>query len=195
MNYTTLQSLIADYLHRTDLTDKIPTFISLAESGMFRELEVQSLELTASGVTVGEFASLPVDFDALTKLTLNFAGKEIVLDYQPTSDGTTGDTPSGYTYETGKIRLWGAGTGQAFTLYYKAVMQPLSGGVATNWLLDNASDLYLYASAMEGAKYLRDQGEIGVLAPMVGSLMQSVKSKMERRTIPVAGSLRITPRR
>ena len=31
MNYNTLKALVADYLHRTDLTDKLETFISLAE--------------------------------------------------------------------------------------------------------------------------------------------------------------------
>ena len=195
MNYTELKTEVADYLHRTDLTDKIPTFIALAESSMFRELDVKALEVIATGVTVGEFAALPVDFDALTKLTVAYGGREITIDYKAGTEDEVCVIPTGYTYEADQIRLWGAGTGQAYTIYYKAKLQALSVSVATNWLIENAADLYLYASCLEGAKYLRDQGEIAVLAPMVSSLMSSVKSKMERRTFPASGSLRITPRR
>ena len=38
MNYGELKANIAAWLDRTDLTDKIPTFISLAEAKFFRVL-------------------------------------------------------------------------------------------------------------------------------------------------------------
>ena len=39
-NYTTLQSTIADYLARTDLTAQIPTFIQLCENRLRRDLRL-----------------------------------------------------------------------------------------------------------------------------------------------------------
>jgi hypothetical protein len=195
MNYTELKTEVADYLHRTDLVAKIPTFIALAEASMFRELDVSALESSAAGVTIGEYAALPADFGSMSKITVLENGREVTLDYKAGTLDEVVVTPTGYTIELNQIRLWGAGTGQAFTIYYKATLLPLSATVDTNWLLANAFDLYLYASALEGAKYVKDQGEIAVLGQMVSGLMASLKSKEARRSFPTSGSLRITPRR
>ena len=42
--YSDLQTAIANFLARTDLTSQIPDFIKLAESRMSRELETRSQE-------------------------------------------------------------------------------------------------------------------------------------------------------
>jgi hypothetical protein len=50
-NYTTLQSTVADYLNRTDLTSIIPTFIQLAESQINRDVRHYEME-TRSTATI-----------------------------------------------------------------------------------------------------------------------------------------------
>ena len=42
-DYTTLQSTIADYLARTDLTDQIPEFIKLGEVRLARDLRIRQM--------------------------------------------------------------------------------------------------------------------------------------------------------
>ena len=53
MTYTTLKTAIAENMHRTDLTTKIPDFIALAEAFLFRELNIRDLETSTTGTTTG----------------------------------------------------------------------------------------------------------------------------------------------
>ena len=50
--YTELQTAVANFLARTDLTSQIPDFIKLAEVRMSRELESRSQEKRATATLV-----------------------------------------------------------------------------------------------------------------------------------------------
>lgn len=195
MNYTMLQADIADYLQRTDLTAKIPSFIALAETSMFREINIKDIQTAVTLATVGEYLTLPADFGSIVRLTTTVGSIEKTLDYispvERRSDGHIGN----YGFENGQIRVYGAGSTTTVKLYYTPLIAPLSASVATNWLLDNAKDLYLYASALEGAKYLRDETEAAALGGMVSGLIDSVRRLSERKWQPSSGSLQIKPRR
>jgi len=195
MTYSELKTNIAAYLHRTDLTSLVPNFISLAEAYMFRELQIKQLQVIATGTTTGEYATLPTDFGTLSRIAVSVSGREYSLDYKAQPESPTKSVPDSFALENDKLRIWGASTGQAYTLYYIPDVQPLSDSVTTNWLLDNASDLYLYASALEGAKHVRNEGEIAKLSGQIPSLLASVKNFADRRAQPVTGSMQIKPRR
>lgn len=197
MTYAELQTNIAAYLHRTDLTSRIPTFIGLAEAFLFRELDIKELQLTAALTTTGEYADLPVDFGSLSKLTATASGVTWTLDYQSAPEVFVSSTaaPSQYAFENGQIRVIGAGTGQAVTLYYTPRIEPLSDSNTTNWLLDNASDLYLYTSTLEAAKHIRDDAQASNLATLVPTLLDAVKRYSVRRGQPTLASLQIKVRR
>jgi hypothetical protein len=196
MIYATLQAAIAEYMHRSDLATKIPTFISVAESSMFRDLDIKNLQVSVAGTTTGAYVTLPVDFGSVARLTVTYGGRERNLDYKalPDASTATSPTPSFYSFENNKLIIWGAGTGQAYTLYYTPYLQPLSDTNTTNWLLDNAFDLYLYSSCLEAAKNIRDDNEVQKLTSMVAPLIASVQRHSERRGQPTGGSLQIKPR-
>ena len=63
-NYTDLQSTIADYLARTDLTTQIPLFIQLAENRLRRDLRIRPmLKVVTTTTTAGDATvALPSDF-------------------------------------------------------------------------------------------------------------------------------------
>lgn len=196
MTYSELQTQIAAYLHRTDLTAQIPTFIGLAEAVLFREINVKDLQTTATLTTTGEYASLPVDFGALSKIEVTVNGVTYPLDYQSQPETVSGTvSPSKYAFEKGQIRIYGAGTGTVATLYYTPRIEALSATNTTNWILDNAPDLYLYASAMEGAKYIRDDAQAAALTGYVAGAMDTVKKFSERKGQPITASLQIKVRR
>ena len=195
MTYSELQTNVVGYLHRNDIAAKVPSFISLAESFLFRELQIKELQISVTGTTTDEYADLPSDFGTLSRLTASVSGREYSLDYKAQAESATKTVPDSFALENDKLRIWGAGTGQAYKLYYIPNVQPLSGTVPTNWLLDNAADLYLYASALEGAKHVRNQAEIEKLTPLVIGLLDSVKRFADRRAQPVTGSMQIKPRR
>lgn len=196
MNYTDLQTKIADYLHRTDLAAKIPGFISTAEAFLFRELQVKELQIAASSTTTDGYGTLPADFGTVSKVTVSYNGYARNLDYLADPEQASGVVyPTTYSLELNKIRINGAGTGQAYTLYYIPDILPLSGTNPTNWILDNACDLYFYASTLEGARYVRNDTEIAKLEPKVAQLLTGVKDYANRRGQPMTGSMQIRPRR
>lgn len=196
MNYTTLQAEIASYLHRGDLTAKIPTFIGLAEAFLFRELNVKELQTTATLTTTGEYASLPADFGSLVKIEGTDAGTTYTLDYQSKPQTLPGEvTPGKFAFENGQIRVFGAGTGTTLTLYYVPKIEALSVSNTTNWVLDNAQDLYLFACCLEGAKFIRAGDLVQSLSAMVGEKLEAVKRYIERKEQPANSSLQIKVRR
>jgi hypothetical protein len=194
--YATLQTDVADYLHRTDLTAKMPTFIAQAEASIFREISIKATETSVIGVTVGGYAILPVNFGSVTRLSITANGTARVLDYIALADTATASisTPGFYSFENGNLRIWGSTDGQAYTLYYIPTITPLSNINTTNWVLTNASDLYLYATALEAAKYIRDDAQIQGLTGMVGAIVDSVRRLAERVGVPSSGSLQIKAR-
>jgi len=196
MTYATLQTDAADYLHRNDLSAKMPGFIALAESTLFRELHVKDMAVSVTGTTTGEYATLPADFGTVQRVTTVAGSAEYSLDYRAQDYTPTGQSyPTEYALESNKLRIWGASTGQPYTLYYIPNLAALSDSNTTNWLLSNAPDLYLYSTALEAAKYIRDAQEVATLTPMVGALIDSVRRASERKGQPATGSMQIKPRR
>lgn len=196
MNYLQLQTETQDYLHRTDLTAKMPGFVALAESYLFRELAISDTDKTVTGTASGTIA-LPADFLQMVRLTLDVYGIERELDYwkdpQPGMIGT--GTPRFYALETNAIRLYPApASATTYTLYYTPKLSALSPTNTSNWLLENAPDLYMYSTALEAAKYIRDNETLQTLAAMLPAMLESVRSLSKRRGIPSAGGLRMRQR-
>ena len=195
MTYTELQANIATYMHRTDLGAFIPTAVQLAESALFREISPPETETIVAGVTVDGYAVLPSDFGTLQKLTVTVGGITRNLEYISLANvGAVGGEPGYYTFEAGKLRIYNTDDGQAYTLHYLPSMAPLSVSVSTNWLLDKAPDLYLYASCLECAKYIRDDTEGIKLQTLVTAMTDSVRRMAERKGVPANGPLQIKVR-
>ena len=196
MNYTELKASVATYLHRTDLTAVIPTFIQLAEGYLFREISPPETEIVATGVTVGGYAVLPSDFGTLLKLTVtaNSATRNVEYLALPYVGTETDATPGYYTFEAGKLRIYGTADGQAYTLHYLPQMEALSVTNTSNWLLAKAPDLYMYASCLEGAKYIRDDQEGIKLQTLVTPNIDSVRRLAQRQGIPASAPMKIQPR-
>lgn len=196
MNYTDLQANIATYMHRTDLGSFIPTAIQLAEGYLFREISPPETETVVSGTTVSGYAVLPADFGSLQKLTVTSNGATRNVEYLalPYVSSETDASPGYYTFEAGKLRIYGTSTGQAYTLHYLPGMGALSSTNTSNWLLANAPDLYLYASCLECAKYIRDDQEGIKLQTIVTAMTDSVRRLAERKGVPASGPLKIQPR-
>lgn len=196
MTYSELKANIAIYMHRNDLTTVIPTFIQLAEGYLFRELSPPETEIVVTGSTVDGYAVLPADFGTLQRLTITSGGVTRALEYIALANVGTEvqQAPGYYSFEAGKLRIYGTYTGQDYTLHYLPGMEALSDTNTSNWLLENAPDLYLYASCLECAKYIRDDQEGIKLQTIVTAMTDSVRRMAERKGIPAAGPLQIKVR-
>jgi hypothetical protein len=197
MNYTDLQTAVVSYYKRGSIATSIPAWIALAEAYLFRELDVKSLSVVVTGTTTGGLITVPADFLSVVRLTVTQDGTERKLDYIPApSEGTeTGMAPYGYSVQGEALRLHPpSGTGQAYTLHYTPKVEALSGTNPTNWILENAADLYLYATCWQGACEMKNAAEEAKLMSIVRPLIDSTRSFALRRGVPTSGGMRIRPR-
>lgn len=170
--YSDLQSAVADYMARPDLTGVIPTFISLAESRLNRLLQLRITETvtTLTGSIGSRELSLPSDYVEAISLDLTTSGdfcrlvaKEIAdLPYRSISG-----TPWAWAVQGSKIILdRTCAAADTFQFRYRQGFA-LSDDVPTNWLLTNHPDLYLMAAMVEAHVYQKNEdGAAGWLAKL-----------------------------
>lgn len=159
-NYSDLQTAVASWLHRSDLTSIIPDFITLAEAKLNRILRLRAMENTDTG-TVAATVSLPTGFVEMRSLTVSSGGNTYSIPYVPPEKITTeSDAPTAYSIVGDSLYFIGTTSGYTYTLVYFKKFDALSGGV--NWLITNAPDAYLYATLLEAAPYLKDDARLAV---------------------------------
>ena len=195
--YSTLVTDVGAFLHRTDLISRVPNFIAWAEVNLFRELSVKELMTSAEITTASESANMPTSVNSISKVTISFNGTRYDLDYSgvPLSFTDATPAPSCYSFENNAIRIPGAADGTVATVYYTPKIDALSDSNPSNWILENAYDLYLLASTLEGSRYARNFPEVDRLEPLVASKLDAVKRYAERRGQPSMSGMQIKPRR
>ena len=71
-DYATLQSAIANWLHRSDLGTVIPDFIALAEQELSNDLDAREMEARVNLVTIAgeQYVDLPTDVLEMRRLSV-----------------------------------------------------------------------------------------------------------------------------
>jgi hypothetical protein len=155
--YSDLQTQVANWLARDDLTTYIPDFITLFEAKASRRLRVDAMEVVATATPVSGQAALPTDFLQMRRLTW-LGTPERTLEYVAPQYYSAGfDTadvgiPSQYTIEAGTIKLKPIGDGTTLLeVGYYAKTAALSS--ALNWLYTNHPDAYLFGTLVEANSF------------------------------------------
>lgn len=164
--YSELQSAIAGWLNREDLTARIPDFIALAEARLSDDLRVRQMEERATAPFNEEYEPLPSDFLEMRQLKLLTNPIATLIYKTPTvldtdSPSTAPGQPVFYTIIGSEVRLKPPPdtTYTAELVYYQSI-PALSDAAPTNWLLTSRPNAYLYASLIEAAPYLGDDERI-----------------------------------
>ena len=190
-SYANLQTNIADYLARQDLTDKIPMFISLAEKRLNRDLRLrQTLQQSSYTLDSGSIVPTPADFLELQDIHLD--GNPIIpLTFQTVSQfyktqGTSSQgVPINYTLVADNFVLSPQPTGATTCnmTYYK-IPKPMSVDNPTNEYLDVCPDLVLYASLAESAPFLMDDPRLVTWDNLYQTGLASITKSDESSTFP-----------
>jgi len=165
-NYSELQSDIADWINRSDLSSKIPTFIALAEAQINRDVRHWRMETRSSGQqsAADEYMQLPADWVETIRLhvtdsgtsTVNLISRDAMADKRQGNNDSSGTVVS-YTHADGQIQLYPTPSAETnLELLYYAKVPALSDSNTTNWLLTEAPDIYLYGSLLPSAPYLEE---------------------------------------
>ncbi len=160
VDYSTLQTAVASWLQRSDLTSNIPDFISLFEACANRRLRVRQMEATATLTPASGAVALPDDYLSWRRVTwtgsprieLEFVHPSVLQGYYPTSPA---DVPKLFTIEGSTLKVAPQDTTPLEFDYFQKIPS-LSSGNTTNWLLTANPDLYLFGSLVEAHGFTVD---------------------------------------
>ena len=178
-SYAELVSELGDWLNRTDLSAKIPTFIRLFEARMNRRLRAPDMEQTFTLTTVAG--------------TLSYALNARVRSLREVYIETSADIDATAYTVTGESIVFNDDPGEV-TLVYTAysTLPALGTGQATNWLLDDHPDLYLFGSLARAEAYLKDDDRLAVWKSAEDEALSEVIREANEKRLP-AGPLQMQP--
>jgi hypothetical protein len=166
--YSDLLAAIADTLNRDDLTAVIPSFVAMAEARVNRDVRHWRMEKRVTAQLDLQYSTLPGDFVRPIRLQL-VAGGEVkpistaqMLQLRADRDDR-GGRPEHYALTAGSLELFPT-PDKAYdaSLVYYGRVPALTTLAPTNWLLTEAPDVYLYASLVHSAPYLKDDARLPV---------------------------------
>lgn len=187
-SYSELKSAVASWLNDSNLTSRIPEFISMAEDRIAHRLRIRSMEADASLTISSEDTALPSAFLEARRLYLTTDPKTTLEYVQPHhlakiwASSQTGK-PLVYTIEGTNLRV-GPIPDQTYTgkLLYYAKLTAFSADTDTNWVLSNARGLYLYGALLEAAPFLGNDARIPVWEKQFEQILATVnKTEKEAR--------------
>ena len=185
--YAELKSSVADFLNRSDLTSVIPNFIALAEADLNRKLRAPEMVTRLSVTVDAEYENRPSDWLETIRYQINsnpitpleFVTPEEAI-IQKTKFSTAGQPIFFSTVGTQFQHVPAPDTAYTGELLYYAKVPSLSDTTTTNWLLTSSPDIYLYATLMQSAPYLKEDERIGIWAGLYNTLMEDLRIANER---------------
>lgn len=205
-DYDSLQANIAEYLKRTDLTDKIKTFIQLAEARIFSEpkfnLRILETRVTQDTVADQKYYTLPTDFKSIKHIKITLDTTRVrVLQRLPVErfDRVYGNDESLVDILDGNVEAYAMFADEfalgptpktvlEMEIFYNAKWAELSDAAPTNWLITNQPDLYLYGSLAESAPYLVDDTRLATWAALYKESKERIVEQDRKDRIADGGS-------
>jgi hypothetical protein len=200
-NYQDLQDAVADYLNRTDLTERIPTFIYFGERKIFRWFRQQANEqlqtidmrlnpdpLDPNQVLLSERIDLPDDY--LDTLTLQANGKvlrrisltELQVRRGRRNNGSAQQVgePAVFARQRDSLILNPAPDGDTFVtwIYYCDLSGRFDDPADDNSVLRIAPDLYVYAALLEAEPFLKPEDAAFGRIPIWKSMYEEGKQAL-----------------
>lgn len=167
--YAELQTAVANWLDRSDLTDRIPEFITLAEAEFNRRLRTIDMLERDTAFTIDSITeTLPEDFlgvkdfyfnDALTVIKLQELSPDRMSHERQRWSSSA--IPIYYAVIGGNFEFLPTpnDTYTGTLLYYKRIAA-LSNTNTTNWLLSAHPDLYLFGALREAEPYVHNDERV-----------------------------------
>jgi hypothetical protein len=202
-SYSNLKTEIADYLGRTDLTSKIPTFVTLAELRLSRDLRTRKMLASATAtMTSGDGkVALPADFLEMRNIYTQGNPRMPVTYLSPSAfmrDARADESglPVFYTVLGSEFEFAPMpDTAYVLEILYFAKPTAMSDSVSSNAFLANYPDALLYASLLEAEPYLINDARVATWADLYNRAIQNINSSdqnSEYSGVPL--TMRVTSR-
>lgn len=165
--FTELKTAIANWTDRTDLTDRIPEFIALAESDIRTELNASQMEQRAyaTASTTSPYLALPTDFLSMRRMQIAYGGIDYQVQERPASElsrrdsGATG-LPKYYAIVGDQFQFHPQPDSEyRVEITYHKDVPALTDSNATNWVLDDYHNIYLFGALKHAQVYIKNTEE------------------------------------
>ena len=183
--YATLKTAAANWLDRSDLDDRIPEFIVLAEAMFNRTLRIRAMETTVADATPSGSKEDALPSGYLQMREIHLATSPIVSLAYITPEimyriraGSTSGKPNSYTI-LGDNVLFGPTPDSAYDYsmtYYKS-FTALSDAATTNWVILNAPDLYLYGTLLQAEPFLMNDNRVALWEKAVRQIIADLQEQ------------------
>lgn len=211
-NYSELKTAVGNWLNRSDLTARIPEFITLAETRLMRgdmtpgfetpPVRVLNMEATSTLSCSTETTALPSDFLELKAINLTQGGDFFPLalwtgEEQVNTLGRAGTgTPTTFSIDADGsstyLRLHPVPDATyTVPIRYYAKYDAFSAAGDTNWLLTNAPGAYLFATLTEAYIYTRNNQEAQLCALRTKGVVEGLDKQARAARL---GSVSLTPK-
>lgn len=179
MDYSSLKTNIAAWLHRDDLTAYLDTFIDLFEARANRNIRVPEMETVNTYTPTTEYLDFPTGFLELRNIQVNDTSESTIAYIPPhrfSDMGLDPGTPRYYTVENNQFKFSPSAAGKTIELSYFSTIAALSDSNTTNFLITSDPDYYLFGSILEALKYAIDDRAI-----QVEQMVNEIESRINRR--------------
>lgn len=155
--YAGLKTEVAAWLHRNDLTDRIPTFIEFATNRLSRSITSPRMEASTTLSVVNGVASIPGNFRSAIAMTLGTVEYKAITaaDLRAMNQGGIRPTYPVYSIVNNQFNVYPAESSSP-TLIYSVQLTNLVADADTNWVLQDYPDVYLMAALAEARKFVLD---------------------------------------
>lgn len=159
--YANLQTAVANWQGRSDLTSRITEGIALAEAKINRKLRTKDMETKNATFSItGEYVAVPTGFGGVKTFYHNSSPRarlELMGDDEMTTRYSTTAKPKYFNVQGSNFRFAPVPDATySATLVYFLQVPALSVSNTTNWLLTSHPDAYLYLTNAEMAAFAKD---------------------------------------
>ncbi len=187
-SYSDLQTAVAGYLARSDLTTQIPDFIRLAETRLRRDIRIRQMlkSVTTATVAADSTVELPSDFIEVRDFVVVGNPVQPLNYYSPSAfNRNTRSWESGkpvdYTILANDFQLSPIPDSvYTLQLFYFAAPTFLSNANTSNAFLANTPDALLYATLLEAEPYLMNDVRVNTWGNMFDRAMASINRSDEQ---------------
>lgn len=164
--YGGLKAAIADWLNRSDMTARIPDFVTLATATLNKVLRDRRMVVTQDVMLSANPRWLPLPDGVLEMLWVSYLAGG-VAPLERVSPERLGElrrtrfrldgTPRFYAVVGNRLELCPTPPGPSpVELAYYAEIPPLVADGDSNWVLADEPDIYLYTALLHAAQFLHD---------------------------------------
>jgi hypothetical protein len=184
LTYTDLQTAVASYLHRSDLTSLLPSFIEYGRIRLFDRLRVPEMVQKATITLTSGEGALSQDLVAIHSVLDDTDPLEAVALHEARQFGSG-------VYAVQGVTLVAPGYSSLEVIWYDRPLTLVgASGSATRTVLDAYPQLWLQAALAEGFRYLDDTENEQKALQRLESEVVSANARASTSMFPSAPAMR-----